>query len=66
MCLSKAQEARMDTFGYIARVFITQIIPQDVDISDADYSKLYEIYGTDFTGLYISFEALIKQYKFIK
>jgi hypothetical protein len=64
--LSMAQEAGMDTFGFISRLFITQIIPQDVDISDADYSKLYEIYGTDFTSLYISFEALIKQYKFIK
>jgi len=66
MALSRAQEAGMNTFGFISRVFITQIIPQDVDISDADYSKLYEIYGTDFTSLYISFEALIKQYKFIK
>jgi hypothetical protein len=66
MALSRAQEAGMDTFGFISRVFITQIIPQGVDINDAAYRKLYEIYGTDFTSLYISFEALIKQYKFIK
>ena len=64
--LSRAQEACMDNFGFISRVFITQIIPQGVDINDADYRKLYEIYGTDFTSLYISFEALIKQYKFVK
>lgn len=64
--LSRAQEAGMDTFGFISRIFIAQIIPQDVAISDAAYSKLYEIYGTDFTKRYISFEALIKQYKFIK
>lgn len=64
--LSMAQEAGMDTFGFISRVFIAQIIPQDAAISEADYSKLYEIYGADFTKHYISFEALIKQYKFIK
>lgn len=62
--LSRAQEAGMDTFGFISRVFLAQIIPQDAAISDADYSKLYEIYGTDFTRHYMSFEALIKQHKF--
>ena len=65
MCLSKAQQAGMDTFGFISRVFIAQIIPQGFDMNDADYSKLYEIYGTDFTSLYMSFEALIKQHKFL-
>jgi len=65
MCLSKAQQAGMDTFGFISRVFIAQIIPQSVRINDADYSKLYEVYGTDFTRLYIFFEALIKRHKFI-
>ena len=66
MCLSNAEQAGMDTFGYISMVFITQIIPQDVEINDIDYSKLYQLYGTEFTGLYISFEALIKGHKFIK
>ena len=65
MCLSKAQEAGMDTFGYISAVFIKQIISQDADINDDDYSKLYVIYGTDFTSLYIYFEDLIKKHKFI-
>ena len=64
--LSRAQEAGMDTFGFISTVFITQIIPEDVGVSEAEHSKLCEIFGTDFTSLYISFEALIKQYKFIK
>jgi hypothetical protein len=64
--LSRAQDAGMDTLGFISRVFITQIIPRDVAVSDADYSKLYKIYGFGFTSLYISFETLIKQYKFIK
>jgi len=64
--LSRAQEAGMDSFGFISRVFLAQIIPGDAAISDAAYSKLYEIYGTDFTGLYMSFEALIKQHKFVK
>jgi len=53
MCLSKAEQAGMDTFGYISMIFITQIIPQNVEINDTDYSKLYQIYGTDFTSLYI-------------
>jgi len=65
-CLSRAQEAGMDTFGFISKMFLAQIIPKDTGISEADYSKLYEIYGTDFTRHYISFEALIKQHKFIK
>ena len=64
--LSRAQEAGMDTFGFISRVFLTQIIPEGVDIHDTDYTKLYVIYGKDFTSRYISFEALIKQYKFVK
>ena len=57
-CLSKALEAGMDTFGYISAVFITQIIPQDIDINDADYSKLYIIYGSDFTSLYMSLRGV--------
>jgi hypothetical protein len=65
MCLSNAQQAGMDTFGFISRVFIAQIIPQGVDINDSDYSKLHEIYGTDFTSLYMSCEALIKQHRFL-
>ncbi|MBU4234172.1 MAG: hypothetical protein L6277_17535 [Desulfobacterales bacterium] len=66
MCLSKAEKAGMDTFGYISMVFLTQIIPQDVEINDIDHAKLYQIYGTEFTSLYISLEALIKGHKFIK
>jgi hypothetical protein len=64
--LSRAQEAGMDTFGFISRVFISQVLPKDVDISDADYSILYEGYGSVFTSLYISYETSIKKYKFIK
>jgi hypothetical protein len=60
--LSKALETGMDTFGFIAKVFLAQIIPEGVGIDDADYSKLYIIYGTDFTSRYIAFEASIKQY----
>lgn len=65
MCLSKAQQVRMDTFGFVSRVFIAQIIPQGVDINDVEYSKLHEIYGTEFTSIYMSFEALIKQHRFL-
>jgi hypothetical protein len=66
MSLSRAQQAGMDTFEFISTVFVTQIIPQDVDINDAGSLKLIEIYKSDFTNLYLSFETLIKQYKFIK
>ena len=65
MCLSKAQEAGMDTFGYISTVFITQIIPREVDVNDNDYSKIYITFGSDFTSLYKYFEGLIKKHKFI-
>ena len=64
--LSKAQEAGMSTFGYISKIFISQIVPNDISVIEVDYKKIYEIYGTDFTELYISFESLIKQYKFIQ
>jgi hypothetical protein len=64
-CLSRAQEAGMDTFGFISRLFISQIVPESVGISEADYSQLYVMYGTNFTDLYRSFEALIKQHKFL-
>jgi hypothetical protein len=63
--LSRAREAGMDTFGFISRVFLTQILPEGIDIPDADYTKLYVMYGTDFTSRYISFEALTKRYKFV-
>ena len=64
--LSRAQEAGMDTFGFISKVFLTQILPEGINIPDADYTKLYVVYGTDFTSRYLSFEALIKQYKFVR
>ena len=64
--LSKAQQNGMDAFGYISKVFLSQIIPQGIDKSDTDYSKLYVIYGTDVTSRYKSFEASVKQCKFIK
>ncbi len=66
MALSRAQETGMDTFGFISRVFLTQILPEGMDIPDTDYTKLYVVYGTDFTSRYISFEALIKQYEFVR
>jgi len=56
----------MDTFGFISKVFLTQILPEGINIPDADYTKLYVVYGTDFTSRYLSFEALIKQYKFVR
>ena len=63
--LSIAQEAGMDTFGYISRVFIAQIIPHGFDTNQPDFSNLYVTYGTDFTSRFIAFEALIKRHKFV-
>src|SRR6266404_986127 len=54
-CLSRAQEAGMDTFGFIATIFIYQLLSNDDDKKHADVAKLYEIYGTEFTGLYLSY-----------
>lgn len=64
-CLSRAQEAGMDTFGFIATIFIYQLLPNDGDKQHADIRQLYEIYGTEFTGLYLSYEALVKRHKFV-
>ena len=64
-CLSRAQEAGMDTFGFIAMVFLSQLLPEDIDKGNADFARLYEACGTEFTGLYLSYEALIKRYKFV-
>jgi hypothetical protein len=63
--LSRAQEAGMDTFGFVAMVFMSQMLPQGTDTSCPDFAKLYEVYGTEFTGLYISYEALVKRHKFV-
>ena len=65
MTLSRAQEAGMDTFGYMSSVFIAQIAPPGYDTQHADYRNLYIIYGTDFTSRYIAFEALVKRHKFV-
>ncbi|MCX6866544.1 MAG: hypothetical protein NTV46_10065 [Verrucomicrobia bacterium] len=65
MALSRAQEAGIDTFGYISRVFIGQIIPNGFDRNHPDYSRLYTTYGTDFTSRFIAFEAVIKRHKLV-
>ena len=64
--LSKAQEAGLSTFGYITKVFLSRIISDNNSLSQIEYEKIYKIYGVDYTKLYISFESLIKQYKFVK
>ena len=64
--LSRAQEAGMDTFGFISQLFVDQIASQDFEPSDSDHSKLCRIYKMEFTELYISFEKLIKKHKFIR
>jgi hypothetical protein len=64
-CLSRAQQAGMDTFGLIADVFISQLLPGETGSRDPDIAKLHDTYGTEFTGLYISYEALMKRCKFV-
>jgi hypothetical protein len=63
--LSRAQEAGMDTFGFISSVFLGRILPPDVDQQHSDFKALYVIFGADFTGRYISYEALIKRHRFV-
>jgi len=65
-CLSRAQEAGMDTFGFISRLFLSQIIPSHIDLNGPDYNKLYVTFGTDFTNCFMHYESLIKKYKFIR
>jgi hypothetical protein len=62
--LSRAQEAGLDTFGYIAAVFLTQLTPNED--AGAEKIKLVKFYKDSLTSSYIGFESLIKQHKFIK
>jgi hypothetical protein len=64
-CLSRAQDAGMDTFGFISRLFLAQIIPSHTDINATDYDKLFVTFGTDFTNCFIHYESLIKKHKFV-
>jgi hypothetical protein len=64
MALSKAQEAGLDTFGYISAVFLTLLSPNED--AGVENMKLMKFYKESFTSSYIGFEALIKQHKFIK
>jgi hypothetical protein len=63
--LSRAQEAGMDTFGFISSIFLGQILPEGVDTGQPDFKSLYVIFGTDFTGRYIAYEALIKRHRLV-
>jgi len=63
--LSKAHEAGMDTFGYVSRVFLAQILPEGLDTHQPDFNTLYMLFGTDFTSRYISYEALIKRHRLV-
>ncbi len=63
MALSRAQQAGLDTFGYISAVFLTQLNPYED--AGAENIKLVKFYKDSFTSSYIGFETLIKQYKFI-
>jgi hypothetical protein len=63
--LSKAQQAQLPTFVYIASVFVAQLLPQGAELPDDQIAPLLNALSEDLTGLYVSFEALIKQYKFV-
>jgi hypothetical protein len=65
MCLSRAQEAGMSTFAYVASVFLKQILRTTENINKNDYDKMYIAFGTYFTDLFIYYENAIKKYKFI-
>ena len=63
MALSKAQEAGLDTFGYISAVFLAQLT--QYEDAGAENIKLVKFYKDSFSSSYMGFESLIKQYKFI-
>lgn len=63
--LSRAQEAGMDTFGFIVSMFFGQILPDAVGTDQPDFKALYVIFGTDFTSRYIAYEALIKRHRLV-
>ncbi len=63
--LSRAKEAGLDIFYFIADLFVKQIIPKNIDISDSDFLKLIYFFKVDLTNIYLAFEGLIKKYKFI-
>lgn len=63
--LSRAQEAGIDTFRYFSRIFILEAIAPNNNMKNEDYLKIVEMFIMDYTSLYISFETLVKQYKFI-
>lgn len=64
-CLSRAQQAGMSTFGFIADLFISQLFPAELGSRAPDMAELHDIYGTEFTGLYMFYEALMKRHKFV-
>lgn len=63
--LSRAQEAGMETFGYIAKVFLSQLLPQDADASHPEFVQLLKLFGKEFTALYFTFEGMVKRHKFV-
>ena len=65
-CLSAAQAAGMSTFGYITKIFLTQIFSPDTPINPDEYHKIYVLYGSDYTTIYDDYKDLIKKYKFVR
>ena len=65
MSLSRAQEAGMSTFAYVASVFLKQILISPENINKSDYDKLFISFGTYFTELFLYYENTIRKYKFI-
>ena len=63
--LSRAQEAGMDTFGFISLTFLGQIIPQNSNINKTEFDALHSEYRNDLTGRYVNFENIIKKHQFI-
>lgn len=62
--LSRAQKASIDTFEFIASVFLSQLIPNEGNKNDPDYIELLQFIKIDFGKIYFSFEAKIKENKF--
>lgn len=62
--LSKATEAGMGTFEYIAFIFLSQLLP-NIKINDPEVGRVVVEHSSQFVGLYKAMEGRIKELKFI-
>ncbi len=64
-CLSNAQEAGMDTFGYLAMLFMKQILPGSNIGDGGDGNKLFDTYKNEYTLCFKHHESMVRGHKII-